>query len=35
MTKVLLPDGKGCQAAAPFLKVIFGLYIIIIVVDRE
>jgi hypothetical protein len=35
MTKVLLPDEKERQATAPFLKVIFGLYIIIIVVDRE
>lgn len=35
MTKVLLPDGKGCQATAPFLKVILGSCIIIIIVDRE
>lgn len=35
MRKVLLPDGKGCQATAPFLKVIFGSCIIIIIVDRE
>ena len=35
MRKVLLPDEKERQATAPFLKVILGSCIIIIIVDRE